>query len=423
MLLLRYAKFVEAGTPAQRLAAAEAAVQYLTQPGRHPDLALLQEFARRAGRGDITPVLVAANERASLHADQLARDLNVARAHQLRDDTYKYYVAQGVFACERGNLPESESCFLSAREYCASSAATVECHLTLAQLAVMGGDYGKSGLQLSKVEGVAELALDGNPDRVHALRGVYDLNAGAYEDAAREMLGMGAAGPPAQLLHADDAALIGGLCALATYSREELKSGVLMHPRGKAHVDKHADLRNAMNSYVDFKFDRMRAALLALKPVLAVDYFACAHVDTLLRIIMQRAMEAYLIPYSTIKLDAMARAFGIEKVEELTKELSDLIRQERIQARIDSVAKTLVSHTATPRAVAYERVLATARQMQTDARILLLRASMEKAKLAVREQLVPAGGSSMFHPSSAAMAAASSAPLQYNMSSMEGMEA
>lgn len=71
-------------------------------------------------------------------------------------------------------------------------------------------------------------------------------------------------------------------------------------------------------------------------------------------------------------------------IDALQQELSHLITSGRVSARIDLVVKTLVAHKAEPRAVAFERTLSTARHMESEARLLLLRASCERYGITVR---------------------------------------
>lgn len=62
------------------------------------------------------------------------------------------------------------------------------------------------------------------------------------------------------------------------------------------------------------------------------------HLDNLLRLVREKAMIQYCIPYSIIDMTKMAQAFNIS-VEVLEDDLVALIRKNKISARIDSHKK------------------------------------------------------------------------------------
>jgi len=109
---------------------------------------------------------------------------------------------------------------------------------------------------------------------------------------------------------------------------------------------------------------------------LALDMYLAPHVDGLLHAIRKRALQQYLTPYTSVDLRTMAAAFHIA-VGPLESEIAALIGEGGLKARLDSDRKLLHAHVTDERRAALEGAVATSAAFAAQARVLLLRTSME----------------------------------------------
>lgn len=86
---------------------------------------------------------------------------------------------------------------------------------------------------------------------------------------------------------------------------------------------------------------QVNASLIFLKPILLLDIHLHEHVESLYQKVRRAALVQYFTPFLSVDLNTMASAFNTN-VNGLEKELSALIMEGSIQARIDSHNKVLV---------------------------------------------------------------------------------
>jgi COP9 signalosome complex subunit 1 len=182
---------------------------------------------------------------------------------------------------------------------------------------------------------------------VQAAHGLISLADGAYEAAAHILLGvpvsLGAG--YATVVHVAEVALYAAVTALATFTRDDLKARVLSGP-GKALLELQPAMRDVIAAYVGFRYADCLRALNALKvrsrqggggagrgawqlvslvaagactptplaprsqPELSLDMFLQRHVEALVRMVRHKALQQYLLPYTTARITDMAAAFS-----------------------------------------------------------------------------------------------------------------
>jgi COP9 signalosome complex subunit 1 len=112
--------------------------------------------------------------------------------------------------------------------------------------------------------------------------------------------------------------------------------------------------------------------------------YLASHVDVLCKEIRSRAMIQYFYPYLSVDLHQMAQAFLTDPLV-LEKEICDLISTGKIDARLDSFQKVLYSHQSNKRQVTYKHALEVGRNHVAESRNLLLRMSLIKNNVIVRQ--------------------------------------
>jgi len=165
-----------------------------------------------------------------------------------------------------------------------------------------------------------------------------------------------------------DVAIYGGLCALATFERNELTTEVLKSSTFKQYLDKVPEMSEVLNDFKNSRYGSMLKHLQDLKPTIQLDIHLSKHVDVLFGLIRNRAIVQYFTPYSAVNLHRMAEAFGTD-VSGLEKELATLIADKAISARIDSHNKVLKARSVNTRSSTFATALATgAKVTEHDAR-------------------------------------------------------
>jgi len=124
---------------------------------------------------------------------------------------------------------------------------------------------------------------------------------------------------------------------------------------------------------------------------LLLDIHLHQHVNSLYQQIRNRALIQYFSPFVSVDLATMAKAFNTE-VNGLEKELSGLISEGNIKARIDSHNKVLHAKAINQRSATFEKALKMGDNYQRNSKSMLLRVSLMKHDFVVRPQQSGSGG-------------------------------
>jgi len=135
-------------------------------------------------------------------------------------------------------------------------------------------------------------------------------------------------------LSANDVAIYGGLCAMAFFDREELKTRLLDNSEFKVYLELEPHIREAAQAYYSARYSVTLGILERHKPDFIADLFLSAHVDVLYKEIRQKALVEAFYPYSTIELSTLSSLFAVP-INDLAAEVIQLIEDGRIKARLD----------------------------------------------------------------------------------------
>lgn len=138
-----------------------------------------------------------------------------------------------------------------------------------------------------------------------------------------------------------------------------------------------------MNDFYNARYTSCFSTLNAMRPTLELDLHLGQHIDELYKLVRERAMIQYTVPYVTVDLTVMAESFNTDAVS-IVEELATLIEKNKIEARIDSKNKTLVPSCRNERAAMFKQVLQDAEDYEIGTRSALLRLSLLKHDVVVR---------------------------------------
>ena len=214
--------------------------------------------------------------------------------------------------------------------------------------------------------------------------GLAELAMRKYKGAAKHFI-------RAQIDHCDytevlsswNVAVYGGLCALATFSRQELHKQIILNTSFKQFLELEPQLRDIILKFHQSKYAQCLQLLEDMKDTFMLDMYLAPHVKTLYSRIRSRGLVQYFSPYKSASLQRMATAFNTS-VSDLEDELTTLILEGHMQARIDSHNKIVFAACVEERSVTFQRTLEVGQQHIDRLHMLILRAALKRQQMHVK---------------------------------------
>lgn len=234
-----------------------------------------------------------------------------------------------------------------------------------------------------------------NTAKLSAAMGVSHLAMGHYRDAAREFLETNPRMTGAKLdvpgdeeaynevLTPNDIAVYGGLCALASMSRGELQQKVLAHKTFRNYLELEPHIRRAISYFVSSKYSACLSILDNYKADYLLDIYLQKHLEDIYFRIRSKAIHQYFIPFSCVTLSALATAFNTDEAS-IQVELVQMIKQGKLDARIDLVDRVLLARKVDGRNKVHADALAAAQDYEQTVHLRMLRMAVLNAGLEVK---------------------------------------
>ncbi|KAH7474632.1 hypothetical protein PRIC1_013236 [Phytophthora ramorum] len=319
--------------------------------------------------------------------ERLEQELNSYKSTMIKESIRMGHNDLGDFYYELGDLPAALKSFAQARDYCTTDKHIVEMCLNVSKVALHMRNFGHVTNYLTKLEQVNSSQSDPIlKSKIASAFGLVALHEKNYHAAASKFIECNAeiGANYSEVLHAEDIALYGGICALASFQREELKEKVINNPSFKAFLELLPWLRELITDFYSSNYASCLQTLEKMKPELKLDLYLCEHVEKLCKEIRSRGIIQYFYPYLSVDLHQMAHTFNTPTVN-LEKEICELIAAERLHARMDSYQKVLYAYHPNQRAATYDRAFEVGRKYAAESRNLLLRMSLLKNNIIIRD--------------------------------------
>ncbi|CAI5525922.1 unnamed protein product [Closterium sp. Naga37s-1] len=241
----------------------------------------------------------------------------------------------GDFFYSRGDLQQAFRCYVRTRDYCITSKHTIAMCLNVIVASVELGHFVNVSNYVQKAErGMTDPIVLA---KLRSAAGLASLEGRKYKAAARKFVSasfdMGSS--YSEVIAPQDVAVYGGLCALASFDRAELKSKLIDSVNFRNFLELVPEVRELIYDFYASRYASCLTYLDKLRPVLELDLHLHDHVAALYQQIRQRALIQYTTPFISVDLRTMAFAFNTN-VAALEKELAALIMDNQVQARIDS---------------------------------------------------------------------------------------
>jgi len=142
-------------------------------------------------------------------------------------------------------------------------------------------------------------------------------------------------------------------------------------------------LGQCLNDFYNSRYASCLEYLEVLKNDLQLDIHLHDHVQSLYEKVRTKALVQYFSPYTSVDMNKMAQAFQVT-MSDLEKELSKLIVDGTISARIDSHNKRLYSRKVDDRRETFDKAIALGEEFQTNSRALLIRVNLIRNNMMVK---------------------------------------
>ncbi|XP_012511854.1 PREDICTED: COP9 signalosome complex subunit 1 isoform X4 [Propithecus coquereli] len=336
----------------------------------------------------------ATRKKALLKLEKLDTDLKNYKGNSIKESIRRGHDDLGDHYLDCGDLSNALKCYSRARDYCTSAKHVINMCLNVIKVSVYLQNWSHVLSYVSKAESTPEIAEQrGERDsqtqailtKLKCAAGLAELAARKYKQAAKCFLlaSFDHCDFP-ELLSPSNVAVYGGLCALATFDRQELQRNVISSSSSfKLFLELEPQVRDIIFKFYESKYASCLKMLDEMKDNLLLDMYLAPHVRTLYTQIRNRALIQYFSPYVSADMHKMAAAFNTT-VAALEDELTQLILEGLINARVDSHSKILYARDVDQRSTTFEKSLLMGKEFQRRAKAMMLRAAVLRNQIHVK---------------------------------------
>lgn len=338
-------------------------------------------------------------KRAIQKLDKLDQDLKTYKNNSIKESIRRGHDDLGDHYLDCGDYSNSLKCYSRARDYCICAQHIVNMCMNVINVSLYMQNWPHVQTYVHKAESVPDLIADSttvtatdkqkksNSEILAKLKcasGLAELAQRQYKSAARLFLQVSFDHLDySEILSAQDVAIYGGICALATFDREELQKKVLSSSSFKQFLELQPQLRDILHKFYASQYAMCLKLLDQMKDNLMLDIFLSPHVDRLYTQIRNRSLIQYFSPYVSADLNKMAASFNTSVIS-LEDELTELILDGQISARIDSRKKILYARDVDHRCSTFSKALQTGKEYESRIKTLMLRTVVLQHQIQVK---------------------------------------
>jgi COP9 signalosome complex subunit 1 len=345
--------------------------------------------------------------------ERLEAELMAAKTTMVKESIRLSYNDIGDLHYERGNLADAMKSYSRTRDYCTIPKHHLDMWVRLISVSMDLGQYGNVNFYMTKAENTVIESAAGA--KIKAAGALVMLIEGQFKAAARKFLEVGwdLGGSFSTIIAAEDIAVYGTLCALASLDRTEIRKKLLENSVFKSFLELVPGERLLVDNFFAGKYGDCLAYLERIKPELLLDVHLSKHVVPLISQITERIVLQFFSPYSSLDLNKMATTLNMNAVD-LEVLVAALISSGKISARIDSESRTLHRRQHDVRSLTLEKVEKLSAKHLTEVKRGILRLSVMQHGLQVTSRESNSSGrgmssgGSLSHPSPSLLVSSSS---------------
>ncbi|KAI4311531.1 hypothetical protein MLD38_036417 [Melastoma candidum] len=282
------------------------------------------------------------DKRAEQKREKLDNELNSYRTNLIKESIRMGYNDFGDFHYAHGNLGDAFKSYVRTRDYCTTSKHIISMCMNAILVSIEMGQFTHVTSYVSKAEQILDTLDTVTAAKLKCASGLAFLEAKKYKLAARKFLEVASelGSNYNEVIASQDVATYGGLCALASFDRTELKAHTdfywetltksLTTPNFCNFLELVPEVRELVNDFYSSHYASCLEYLGNLKANLLLDIHLHDHVQTLYDQIRHKALIQYTHPFVSVDLHMMANAFKTS-IAGLEKELEALITDNQIQ--------------------------------------------------------------------------------------------
>ncbi|PWA99950.1 26S proteasome protein [Artemisia annua] len=317
------------------------------------------------------------------HARMTKEKLEHERSSMSIERKYIGYMDSGDFYYARGALGDALKNYQRAYDYCRVAPQFISTCEPVILVSLEMGNFSYVWSYIHKATSHFEKAIPSHISvaKLQCAAGLANLEVNQYKNAAQEFLDVTPllGDSYSQVIACQDVGTYGGLCALATFDRAELKVKVIDNAKFQQFLELVPQVRKLILDFYSSRYRLCMDYLTYLKPNLLLDIHMHDHVEILYTRIRNKALIQYAYPYSSLDMKIMATVFKTD-VTELQQDIETLITTNQLKARIDSVNKVLYTHRENVRNSTFRQVLETGDMLERDARATMHRVNILKSR-------------------------------------------
>lgn len=323
--------------------------------------------------------------KAAQRLDKLESELNHHKTNLVKESIRMGHNDLGDFHYERGEFNTALKCYVRTRDYCTTSKHIIAMCVNVIRASIQMGSFTHVASYITKAESTPDTSDPALLSMLRLAAGLTHLEAKKYKQAARKFLEVSAehAASYQEIASAQDVALYGSLCALASFDRAELRSKLIESSSFRSFLELFPQVREALHDFFHSRYSSCISYLEKLKPDLLLDLHLHDHVAQLYADVRSRALVQYFSPFVTVDMRLMAEAFSVD-VDVLEKELAKLIMSQQIAARIDSQNKVLHARRTDQRTTTFSAAIQMGDEYMRDTKAMLLRINLMRADFIVK---------------------------------------
>lgn len=298
-----------------------------------------------------------------------------------------------------GELSKSNKAYSQMRDFCTTNSHIVIMNMHLINVCIDQHSWFAAQNHVQRIRGQSGNQkyheAEKNSAKLSAASGLTYMAQAKYKEAAEEFLSTNPRmsqtklDDPAdeesynEVLTPNDIAVYGGLCALASMTREELQKQVLDNSGFRNYLELEPHIRRAISYFVSSKYSACLSILDSYKADYLLDIYLQRHIPQLYYEVRSKAIQQYFIPFSCVTFSALATAFNTDEPN-IEIELSQMIKRGNLDARLDLVDRVLLGRKVDNRSEVHAKALATAEEYERTAHLRLLRMGLLNAGLEIK---------------------------------------
>ncbi|PNS14609.1 hypothetical protein CAC42_1631 [Sphaceloma murrayae] len=296
------------------------------------------------------------------------------------------------------DFDNAQKAFQRMREYCTTPKHVAEMTIKLMYASLMSSSWlmVQSHCHKARVLSIKPEEKAKFDPAIEACSGLAYLCVEEYSSAAKSFLRVSPAYHQTpepisniifskQVMTGNDIAVYGGLTALASMDRDQLRTQVLENAEFRTFLELEPHIRRAISSFCEAKYTACLEMLEAYRSDYLLDIYLGPHLADLYARIRSKSIIQYFVPFSHVRISDLAAAFpyrgqgapvGAAATSAMEEELVDMIETRMLEARVDAVDGLLLSPPRDARAETQEGVLQTAAEVEHSLRLKLHRLNM-----------------------------------------------